>query len=120
MQIRNERTGAIGRKLTQAQRVDLLQLVRGPGYAVLLDLMESACGIAESRLVNADEDHSRKVLALHKVAKAHWTFFINLQQLINREVEQLTGPEVPIDREAQEIESILNPLVPGPDELEDA
>ena len=117
--IRNERTGAIGRQLDGAQRVELARIVSGAGWPVLLDMMEQACGIAESQLVNCPEDDDAKVLALHKVAKANWKFFINLQQLIAREVEQLIAPAPKIDPELQELESILNPLVPGPDELED-
>jgi hypothetical protein len=108
------------RELSQAERLELLSITGMPGWNVLLDLMEMECIKQETELINAPEEDEKKILALHKMAKEAWRFFVRMQKQVQLEVEagiataELQKPRRPVPEVSAE--EILDPTK-RPEEL---
>lgn len=88
--MREGRTDLANRTLRPDQRRELFGLVKNePLYLLLLDLMEMQCIQTEIDMINADAADDSKVLAMHKISKAAWQFYVNFQKRIQLEVNAL-------------------------------
>jgi hypothetical protein len=69
--------------LSQADRVALVGLTTHPGFRVLIQMMESACKDAYTKVIQCDPTKEADVLALQKEARAASAFSNLLLRAIN-------------------------------------
>lgn len=120
--IRTERRFGVTAELTAMQRRNLFTVRNSEGWMDVLDVMEMCCIEMETKLINTEPAAESDVLANHRMAKAAWQIFTHLQTKIDDEIAIYLGsvakkPLIPdMTPEEQEIENILDPTRPRPDE----
>lgn len=89
--------------ISPSDAVELQRMVNSRGWQVALDLMEAAVIEQDTALINAPVEDEAKVLGQHKVAKAAWMFFVDVQKKM----------QIEINKSLQlELEAAADPLPP--------
>jgi hypothetical protein len=118
--IRTERRFGVTSQLTQLQRSRLTYLVQSETWSDVLDVLEMACIEIETDLINTPAEDEAAVLANHKLSKAAWKIFEQMQDKIlaesSRYMESVAPkPPVPeLTAEEQWTENVLDPTKPPP------
>ena len=104
----------IGEDLDTRERMDLAGVAGMPGYQVILDIMESACQIAETRhfqTMRPDKADREKIIASLGMCIAQREFFETVQKKITYEVELARAPKPQVmNEEDLEIREITEPF----------
>lgn len=102
-------TSATKTTLMEQDRRDLFAMTQLPGYGVFLRLMEMKCILQDAALMAVDEADDKRVLAEHRITKAKWEFFAEVQGQVQHEVNELFAPAgEKVDPEQQEMARILD------------
>lgn len=123
--IRTERRFGVTARLGSNQLRNLFALLHSETWPDLLDVMEQCCIEIETMLINTRAEDEAAVLANHKMSKAAWMIFTQLQEKMN-EVENsyMASVDLPVyvpppTREEMERENLLNPTLYPPSTAED-
>lgn len=120
--IRTERTFGVTAELKPVQRRNLHNLVHSEIYPDLLDVLEMVCIETETRLINTDPADESSVLANHRMAKAAWQMFTQMQETIHSESQTFLAsvakptPVPALTPEEMRVENLLDPTKPLPEE----
>jgi hypothetical protein len=79
--------------ITGEDKLFLSQLYNGPHFDAFLNLMERSCIEQDTRLINTDAKDEQAVLAQHRMSKAMWLLFTEIQLKIKRCHEEMMRGE---------------------------
>lgn len=81
--VRTKRTlSVMDAPLKGEEKLFLSQLYNGPHYEALLNLFERSCIEQDTRLINTDAKDVQAVLSEHRMSKAMWLLFVEVQRKI--------------------------------------
>jgi hypothetical protein len=124
IEARTERTVGVTSELKPLQRQHLLAFLHSEVYTDVLDVMEMVCIEMETKLINTDAADHSAVLANHRMAKAAWQIFTEMQLKIadeaSRHLQAVTkNPPVPqLTAFEKLVDNIVDPTNPPPDNEE--
>lgn len=115
--IRTERRFGVTANLGPSQLRNLFALLHSETWPDLLDVMEQCCIEIETMLINTPVENRAAVLENHKLSKAAWMIFTQLQEKMSDvENSYMASVDKPVfvpqpTREEMERDNLLNPTL---------
>jgi hypothetical protein len=103
---RSERTHGLKSEPDMGEKQALYNLLNSPAWPILLDVLERSCIEQETRLINCDVADTERIIAEHRMSKAFWQIFVQMQKTVVNAAREFAGLEP--EKPRTEIEQILS------------